>query len=105
MTLHLKRPETPTVDETVELFAIDDQSYFIPSKPRMNVGLKYLKIAREENGDSATAYLLESLLGTAGWEALTEYDGLTTEEFEQIVEAARSVVMPDQSAAAKRGRK
>lgn len=78
--------------EQVELFSIDGKSYTIPNKPRLNVALKTLKIAREEGQDAAMAYMMEKAIGEEAFEALTNYDDLDADTFAQIVNAAQSVV-------------
>lgn len=81
--------------ETVELFSIDGKSYSIEKKPRVNVALKYLKIARNEGADAAGAFLLEKLLGEEAYEALLDYDDLTPENLAAIVEAAQKATLGD----------
>jgi len=79
--------------ETIELFSIDGVSYTIPNKARVNVGLKYMKLMREQSPTAADAWLLEELVGKEGFEALTGYDDLSAEILEQIVAAAAKVVL------------
>ena len=77
-------PEAPSV----ELFSLDGVSYTIPAKPRVNLALRYLWHAKQYGEDRAAAELLESLLGAEGFEALVNYDDLTTEQFDAIMAAA-----------------
>jgi hypothetical protein len=93
MGIRLEKRTVPEKTETVELFSIDDVAYHIPAVPRLNISLKYLRIARNEGETMAVAYLLEALLGKDGWEALTEYDDLKPEEFQQIVSAAQKIAV------------
>lgn len=72
----------------VTLFVLGGTDYTIPAKPRINVALKYLRVARKEGEAIAAAGLLEDLLGAEGFEALTDWDDLTPEQFEAVIEAA-----------------
>jgi len=72
----------------VELFSLDGVSYTIPAKPRVNLALRYLWHSKQYGDDRAAAELLESLLGADGFEALVNYDDLTTEQFDAIMGAA-----------------
>lgn len=78
--------------EQVELFSIDGKSYTIANKPRLNVALKSLKLARKEGEEAAAAYMLEAVLGEEAFDALTEYEDLTPEVFQAIFQAAQKVV-------------
>ncbi|MEU8920294.1 hypothetical protein AB0D10_05060 [Kitasatospora sp. NPDC048545] len=71
-------------EERVPLFYIDDVEYCIPKRPRMNIALQYMHLAKDEGDAIATDYLLGSLLGEDGYRALREYDQLTPEQFQQI---------------------
>ena len=81
------------VAESIELFTIDDVAYSIPSKPRVNVALKYLRLARTQGQDMAVGWLLEELLGEAGYTALMDYDDLTVEDLTSVAQAAVKVVL------------
>lgn len=93
MAIALTSSKTTEEVETVELFSIDGVSYHIPTKPRVNVALKYLKMARDEGTDAAAAFLLEKLLGEEAYNALMDFDDLTDEALGQIVEAAQKVTL------------
>lgn len=92
MSIALTSKSTEEV-ETIELFSIDGVSYVIPNKTRVNVGLRYMKIMRDESPTAADAWLLEALLGKEAFEALMSYDDLTPDVLEQIVQAAAKVVL------------
>lgn len=79
--------------ETVVLFEIDGEAYSIPKKPRLNVALRYLKMVRESGPEAAQAYLLEELVGEAGYEALMNYDDLDQETLGAIAEAAQKITL------------
>lgn len=78
--------------EQVELFSIDGKSYTIPNKPRLNVALKTLKLMRKEGEEAAMAYMMEAAIGEEAFDALTEYEDLDAETFQQIVLAAQKIV-------------
>lgn len=80
-------------EERVPLFYIDDREYTIPRRPRMNIALQFMHIAREQNGDAAMDYLLEKLLGEEGYRALRDYDDLEPEEFRQITAIAYKLTL------------
>ncbi len=85
-------PDAPAPAK-VDLFHLNDVTYQIPAKPRVNVALRYLWQAKTLGETSATAGLLEALLGSEGFLALTEYDELTAEQFGQIVAIAQKVTL------------
>ena len=93
MTISIKSTDTPDVTDVVELFELDGEKFFIPAVPRLNISLKYLRLARKEGQAAAIAYLLEALLGERGFEALTDYDKLTKEQFQSVVKAAQKVAL------------
>jgi hypothetical protein len=93
MGVKIEKRTIPVQTETVELFELDGVSYHIPAVPRLNISLKYLRLAREKGETYAIAYLLEALIGREGWEALTDYDDLKPEEFQQIVAAAQKIAV------------
>ena len=78
--------------EKLELFSIDGKSYYIDNKPRINVALKTLKLLRTEGEEAAMAFMMEAAIGEEAFDALTEYDDLTPETFQAIVQAAQKVV-------------
>lgn len=78
--------------EQVVLFSIDGKEYTIPNKPRLNVALKTLKIARESGEEAAMAFMMEKAIGEEAFEALTDYDDLDVDTFKAIISAAQKVV-------------
>lgn len=87
--------------EEVELFELDGRSYTIPNKPRINLGLKVMRVVAKEGEAAGNAYMLEQLLGAENYDALLEFDDLTTEQFTQIVELASEIVFGGLEAAPK----
>lgn len=76
----------------VELFELDGKSYTIPDKPRVNLGLKVMRKIAQEGESIGNAYMLEELLGVENYEALLDFDDLTTEDFTTIVGLASEIV-------------
>jgi hypothetical protein len=72
----------------VELFEIDDKPYSVPLKPSPTVGLKYLHILKHEGQQEAAYYMLSTMLGEAGYEALMNYEQLTEEQYNFVLGAA-----------------
>jgi len=72
--------------ETVPVFYIDDVEYSMPRRVHPNVGLQYLRMARDKGPEIAVVWLLEEVLGTEGYEALMGYDALTDEQLGQVME-------------------
>lgn len=83
----------PENDERIVLFKLDGEEYSIPKKPRANMALKYLRLTREHGERRAGAFLLEDLLGTENYEALMNYDDLTQEQLEHVMEIAQMHVL------------
>lgn len=79
--------------ERVPLFYIDDTVYTVERSPGVNVSLAYLHLRRTQGEETAIAYLLEKLLGTEGFLALMEYDGLTAEQFQKICQIASDLTV------------
>lgn len=79
--------------DMIDLFSIDDMTYQIPAKPRVNIALKYLWHTRQYGEDRAAAELLESLLGEKGFAALVQYDDLEPDQFTAILAAAQKVTL------------
>ncbi|MGA5820806.1 hypothetical protein ACPC54_23435 [Kitasatospora sp. NPDC094028] len=90
----LRLTTTPQVAERrVPLFYIDDTEYTIPARPRMNIALQYMHLAKDQGDAVAADFLLGSLLGEEGYRALREYDQLTAEQFQQITTVASRLTL------------
>lgn len=77
----------------VELFRLGGVVHTIPAKARFNVALKYLWKAKTEGEEIAGQWVLEELLGTDGFVALMNHDGLTPEQFARVMTAAQNTVL------------
>lgn len=80
-------------DERVPLFVIDDVTYTVPAKPRVNLALKFMWQAKTLGQDTAAMNILEDLLGTEGFQALMEYDDLTQQDLEAVIGRATKLLM------------
>ena len=89
--LEAKPADAPV--EVVELFAIGDQVYTVPAKPRVNVALKYLRDVRKVGPGVAEGALLEAMLGAEGYAALCEFDDLTADQLQAVTEAAAQLAL------------
>jgi hypothetical protein len=72
----------------VPLFYIDDVEYTVLKNPPPTVGLQYLRILKEQGEGFAAYFLLTNLLGEEGYAALENYDKLTREQYDKILELA-----------------
>lgn len=90
----LRLTSTPKTDEErVPVFYIDNTMYSIPKRPRMNIALQFMHLARSQGDSQAMDYLLGKLLGEDGYRALREYDDLTPDQFTQITEIATNLTL------------
>lgn len=82
------------VDESRRvLFSIDDVDYTIPARPRPNLALKFMWQSKTLGEDEAGMNLLIAMLGEEGFEALSNYEALTTEDFIRVMNIAQDVAM------------
>lgn len=92
MTIELSS-KAPADSETVELFSLDGKTFAIPARPRVNLALRYLKLARTQGAEQAGAFLLEELLGEDAYEALCDSETLTSENLNDIITVAQKVTL------------
>lgn len=85
--------------EMVDLFSVDGMVYQVARKPRLNVTLRYLGELRRRGEMFAGMQLLEDLLGEKGYTALMEYEGLTTENLNEVLMAAATLALGSLEAA------
>jgi hypothetical protein len=87
---------TSTSDEpvaTTPLFSIDGREYSIPTVVPPSVGLRYLKMLRTQGELIANGWVLEEMLGTEAYEALSEFKGLTNAHLMQLTEVVGKHVL------------
>jgi len=86
-------PANPAPPGEVALFRLDGRTFTIPARSRVNVGLKYLWIAKTSGEGAADQWLLEQLVGTEGYQALMNHDGLEADQLTRIMQAAQRTVL------------
>jgi hypothetical protein len=78
--------------ERVPAFSINGRVYTILTRPKTNAGLKYIHLARTKGAEIAVDFMLETLLGTEGYEALMDFDDLTEADLTAVIEAASRIM-------------
>lgn len=76
----------------VPLFYINDKMFTIEAKAKPNDSLRYLDITRRQGQEAAIGFMMETLVGVDGWQALMNYDELTEDDLEQIIKAAMKIM-------------
>ena len=76
----------------VPLFSIDDDTYTIAAEAKTNDSLRYLDIMRKKGSEAAIGFMMETLVGPEGWQALQDYDDLTDDDLAQIIAAAAKIM-------------
>lgn len=79
--------------EMVELFRIDDTPYMVPAKPSVNLVLAFVKDVQTVGGDIANILLLERLVGTEGFAALSACQALTPAQLSAVADAASRLAL------------
>src|SRR6185312_1432059 len=72
--------------EMMDLFSIDEVMYQVPAKPRVNIALKYLDNLRRMGPVIADMMLLEELIGTEAYQALSNYEDLKGSDLKTITD-------------------
>lgn len=85
------------VTEYQTLFSIDDKEYQIPTRLRPNQGLQIMHAFRELGDTGGVSFMLETILGTEGYNALINFDDLEDEDLASIIEIAFKLVSESQS--------
>ncbi len=88
----LRSAASPPKGERVPAFSINGTVYTILTRPRTNVGLKYIHLARTKGAEIAVDFMLETLLGTEGYAALMDFDDLTEADLTAVIEAASRIM-------------
>lgn len=79
-------------EQRVTLFSIDGKEYDVPLSIRPNKGLQILHVFRQKGETAGVSFMLETLLGTDGYDALLAFDDLTEDQLEQIIKIAFELV-------------
>jgi hypothetical protein len=85
--------EEPTEEERIPVFSIKGISYDMPAIIKPHVALKYLWLIKEQGSDYATAWLMEAVLGKAGFQALADYEPLTVAQLDHIKNIVQDAAM------------
>jgi hypothetical protein len=99
--------EEPTKEERIPVFSINGTAYDMPAQIKPHIALKYLWLIKNNGGDYASAWLMEAVLGTDGFQALANYEPLTTAQLDHIkniVQDAAMGAVEDSGKATKRDR-
>lgn len=91
--VHLSSKPPEGFDERVVLFTIDNEEYTIPKLPRGNLALQYLDKVKNEGSDWADAWLLEEMLGSDAYEALMNFEYLTPEQLDAVLDLCQKQVV------------
>jgi hypothetical protein len=88
-------PPPPSAGEgdRVVLFSINGIDYHIPKRPGPNVALRYLRDTRRHGREYALAGMMEAMVGRAGMDALADYEDLTDEELDSVMQAVHRHVL------------
>ncbi len=87
------KTKPPEREKRIVVFYVDDVPYSIPAKPGAEIGLAYLKMVKERGQEAGIAYMLETMLGEDGYDALMNYKGLEIEDLSKVVQKIREVTM------------
>ena len=90
--ISLRSAINPPDDERVPAFSINGTTYSILTRPKTNTGLKYIHLARTKGTEIAIDYMLETLLGKEGYEALIDFDDLTEDDLKSVIDAASKIM-------------
>ena len=89
----LRSAINPPKDERVPAFSINGVTYTIATRPKTNAGLKYIHLARTRGQEIAVDYMLETLLGKEGYQALMDFDDLTEQNLTDVITAASKIML------------
>lgn len=85
--------EVAAIDERVELFSIDGKVYTVPDKVRPSLSLRYLYLCRTQGVGIAENWLAEQMLGTEAFIDLINWDHLKSDQYNQVIAAARAIAL------------
>jgi len=88
----LRSAINPPADQRVPAFSINGTTYSILTRPKVNQGLKYVHLARTRGSEIAIDFMLETLLGVDGYQALQDFDDLTEDDLKAVIDAASRIM-------------
>jgi hypothetical protein len=86
--------------ELVPLFVLDGRTWMVEAHPSPSIGLQVLRMAREQGYEIAVGWMLEALIGSAGYDALCGSRKVTQDAMQEIVRRALGVTVGPVEAAA-----
>lgn len=89
----LRSAINPPEGQRVPAFSINGVVYSILTRPKTNAGLKYIHLARTKGQEIAVDFMLETLLGTKGYQALMDFDDLTEQNLTDVITAASKIML------------
>lgn len=89
----LRSAINPPEGERIPAFAINGTVYTIATRPKTNAGLKYIHLARTRGQEIAVDFMLETLLGKDGYQALMDFDDLTEKDLTDVITAASKIML------------
>lgn len=91
--LALVSSESGDEPEMMDAFTLKGRTWRIRTAARVNVGLKYLHILRVRGWSLGRDYMLSALLEPGAYDALLDFDDLTAEQFDEVVDLAATVML------------
>jgi hypothetical protein len=88
----LRSAKNPVPDVRLPAFRINGVTYSILTKPKVNQGLKYVHLSRTRGQEIAIDFMLETLLGKEGYQALMDFDDLTEDDLTAVITAASRIM-------------
>lgn len=92
VALKSKKDAAKTKENTLTLFSIDDNEYSIPATIKPNRALQIMHVFRAQGESSGVSFMLETLLGKEGYDALINFDDLESDDLEKIIKIAFQMV-------------
>lgn len=80
--------------ERVPIFELDGKVYDVPKVARADVGLEYLDRVEDDGPDVAQAWLIRTMVGDEGFDALRNVKGLEQKDWTAIFDRVRDIVNP-----------
>jgi hypothetical protein len=77
----------------VPLFELDGVTYTVDNPQPPNVGLRYLHKLNHDGPQVAYAFMLEAMLGPAGYAALMGFDKLKPEHLDRLIQDSLEILL------------
>lgn len=95
----LTRKQKVQVEEVLLFSVVDEdnpddvKNYYVPTKVSRAATLTAMRLHAEGGEAAATSFILTTVLGEEGYDALCAADWMEDEDFDRILEAASNIVM------------